>query len=212
MLDVHAPHERMQGFKDFLLHLFTITIGLLIALSLEGCVEWQHHRHIVHEAETGLHGEVIGNAQTLDNIRKEIHDEEKTLNQDLAVLAAMRAHPQSHHDTISFSYRIQSFDNVAWKTAQTTGAAAYMPYSDARDYSDIYGTQDEVFRVQGQTVDDVMAAASLMVAMPDNENPSAAKIEEITDRIGMIQMRLNLLNSLVDALDKTYKQYQTDHP
>ena len=39
MLDVHPPHEKMHGFKDFLLHLLTITIGLLIALGLEGCVE-----------------------------------------------------------------------------------------------------------------------------------------------------------------------------
>jgi hypothetical protein len=36
MLDVHPPHEKMHGFKDFLLHLLTITIGLLIALGLEG--------------------------------------------------------------------------------------------------------------------------------------------------------------------------------
>jgi hypothetical protein len=28
MLDVHAPHERVHGFRDFLVHLFTITIGL----------------------------------------------------------------------------------------------------------------------------------------------------------------------------------------
>jgi hypothetical protein len=40
MLDVHSPHEPIIGWKDFLLHLFTITIGLLIALSLEGTVEW----------------------------------------------------------------------------------------------------------------------------------------------------------------------------
>ena len=56
MLDVHAPHDKMHGFKDFLLHLATITIGLLIALSLEGCVEWRHHRHLVQEAEEGLRG------------------------------------------------------------------------------------------------------------------------------------------------------------
>jgi hypothetical protein len=39
MLDVHSPHEKMHGFKDFLLHLLTITIGLLIALGLEGYAE-----------------------------------------------------------------------------------------------------------------------------------------------------------------------------
>ena len=63
MLDVHAPHDRMEGWRDFLLHLLTITIGLLIALSLEGLVDWRHHRHLVHEAETNLHGEIVRNAQ-----------------------------------------------------------------------------------------------------------------------------------------------------
>ena len=52
MLDVHPPHEKVHGFKDFLLHILTITIGLLIALSLEGCVEWRHHRHLVPRSKS----------------------------------------------------------------------------------------------------------------------------------------------------------------
>ncbi len=63
MLDIHPPHSRIQGFKDFSLHLLTITIGLLIALSLESCVEWQHRRHLVREAEDGLNGEVKENIE-----------------------------------------------------------------------------------------------------------------------------------------------------
>ena len=63
MLDVHPPHEKVHGFKDFLLHILTITIGLLIALSLEGCVEWRHHRHLVAEARESLHEEIKANAQ-----------------------------------------------------------------------------------------------------------------------------------------------------
>lgn len=39
MLDVHPPHHAIRGWKDFLLHLLTITIGLLLALSLEGWLE-----------------------------------------------------------------------------------------------------------------------------------------------------------------------------
>ena len=46
VLDVHPVHGKMHGFKDFLLHLFTITVGLLIALALEGWVERMHHHEI----------------------------------------------------------------------------------------------------------------------------------------------------------------------
>ncbi len=52
MLDVHPPHEKIHGFRDFLLHLLTITIGLLIALGLEALVERVHQNHLREESCT----------------------------------------------------------------------------------------------------------------------------------------------------------------
>lgn len=45
MLDVHAPHENIHTWKNFLTHIAAIVIGLLIAVSLEQTVEYFHHRH-----------------------------------------------------------------------------------------------------------------------------------------------------------------------
>ncbi len=45
MLDVHAPHRTVHTWKDFIIHIATITIGLLIAIGLEKTVELFHHRH-----------------------------------------------------------------------------------------------------------------------------------------------------------------------
>jgi hypothetical protein len=45
MLDVHASHESIHSWKDFLIHIATICVGLLIALALEQAVEAAHHRH-----------------------------------------------------------------------------------------------------------------------------------------------------------------------
>src|SRR4029077_19740277 len=102
MLDVHAPHDRMHGFRDFLLHLLTITIGLLIALSLEGCVEWRHHRELVREAEDGLHGEIARNEQAVASLKSQIAEQQKELDADLDVLAKMRADPKEAHGTTGF--------------------------------------------------------------------------------------------------------------
>jgi hypothetical protein len=49
-LDVHAPHEPIHGVKDFLLHLLTISVGLLIAVGIEGCVELHREHKLVREA------------------------------------------------------------------------------------------------------------------------------------------------------------------
>ena len=35
MLAVHPPHQQVHGLRDFLVHLSTITMGLLIALAVE---------------------------------------------------------------------------------------------------------------------------------------------------------------------------------
>ena len=61
-MDVHLPGS-IRTWKDFLLHLLTITIGLFIALTLEAAVESVHHRHLVREAHVNLRSEIEINHQ-----------------------------------------------------------------------------------------------------------------------------------------------------
>jgi hypothetical protein len=55
MLDVHAPHQAVHSWRDFLVHIIAITIGLLIAIGLEQAVEYVHHRHQREQIEQQLH-------------------------------------------------------------------------------------------------------------------------------------------------------------
>jgi hypothetical protein len=54
MLDVHAPHQLVHTWKDFLIHIATIVVGLLIAIGLEQTVEHFHHKHQVAEVRDSL--------------------------------------------------------------------------------------------------------------------------------------------------------------
>ena len=56
MLDVHVPHPT-HTWKDFFIHIATITVGLLIAVSLEQTVEYLHRLHERHLLEDELHVE-----------------------------------------------------------------------------------------------------------------------------------------------------------
>ncbi len=56
-MEVHAPQEPLHSWKDFWIHLGTITIGLLIAISLEQSVEALHHVHERHQLERDLRAE-----------------------------------------------------------------------------------------------------------------------------------------------------------
>ena len=85
MIDVHPPTEPVHGWRDFLVHLITITIGLVIALSLEGCVEWQHHRHLVREAEASLQGEIKTNAGNIAGALDDVRKEQASLKGDIEI-------------------------------------------------------------------------------------------------------------------------------
>jgi hypothetical protein len=58
MLDIHPAHHAASTWRDFFIHIATIVLGLLIAISLEQTVESFHHRHQVHQLEANLRDEL----------------------------------------------------------------------------------------------------------------------------------------------------------
>jgi hypothetical protein len=214
VLDVHPPHEPVHGWRDFFVHLFTITIGLLIALSLEGCVEWRHHVHLVHEAESSLHTEIQHNADGLQKTLDDIHREQENLKQDVVVLKQFIQKPgQKTHAAMDIGFHIRSFDSVSWKTAQSTGALSYMPYASAQEYSDIYYTQDEIQTAESQATRDAILSLAPFINMHDNDpDPTPQQADAIKQKIEILQGQLGLLDSLVTSLDQSYKKFLAAHP
>jgi hypothetical protein len=211
MIDVHLPQHKIQGIKDFFLHLFTITVGLLIALSLEGCMEWQHHRHLAREAEVGLHEEIARNAKVVGSLRQQIQEEQKQLDADIEILNKARMDSSSPHQKLTFEFSMHTFDDVTWKTAQTTGAFQYVPYDDARAFSKIYTAQEDLYQTQQELLDDVMRAGALVATRTSDWQPTPLQIDAIIDRTGVVKMRLSWLETLVDSLDKTYQDFEATH-
>ena len=87
-----------------------------------------------------------------------------------------------------------------------------MPYGDATTYSGIYDEQDELFREQREIVVDVMRAASIIVTQDNGQQPTPAQVDTTLERIGMLQLRLLLLNSYIDNLDTAYRKFLNEHP
>jgi hypothetical protein len=213
VLDVHPPHEPMHGWRDFFLHLTTITIGLLIALSLEGLVEWQHHRHLVHEAEASLRQEIQSNQSSLASILDDGQKQQSVLKQDVVILQQIIANPKIPPEGLSIGFRVTTLNDVSWRTAQNTGALSYMPYAIAQDYAGIYYLQDELAQAEQQGVRDTVLGAS-MFGNPEFADPAmiVEKNKKRIERIEAIQGQLVLVQSLVQGLDSNYKKFLNDHP
>jgi hypothetical protein len=214
VLDVHPPHEPLYSWRDFFIHLATITIGLLIALSLEGCVEWQHRRHLVHEAETSLHREIQENSKNLQATLDDLHKQQDALEQDIVVLKKIIANPKvTNHDPMSIGFHISGFKSVNWKTAQSTGALSYMPYERAEEYSTIYYQQDLVDDAQKQAARDaIVSVGPFLGSKRGDPNPSAEDAILIKQHIEVQAGQLYLLDSVIKQLDLNYKSFLAEHP
>jgi hypothetical protein len=213
VIDVHPPHEPIHGWRDFFLHLTTITIGLLIALSLEGLVEWHHHRHLVHEAEFSLHAEITKNESSIREAIEDIQKRQKDLKRDAVVLKYIaKYHKNPDNPAISIGTRITGLEDVAWQTAQSTGALSYMPYALAQEYTDIYAMQTILRANELQSNRDAIIAIGPFNNEDKEEIPTQAQAEMILHNVEILQGQLWLGESAMRSIEDAYKKFLAAHP
>jgi len=202
-MEVHPPEHPIHSARDFFLHLFTITIGLLIALGLEGLVEAAHHRHLLHQAENNLRLEFRENRKQLAFDEQQLHGTESLLADDLTLLTATRDHlPTSGRPRFNWDWN--SMQSAAWDTARDTGALALMPYDRAQQYSAIYGQQTTV---DDQAVSFFHKVSGITAPLQGDRKLSDLKAAEIDTMIANTQQAMveaKLLGELCHGLDVLY--------
>jgi hypothetical protein len=214
VLDVHPPHEAAHGWRDFLIHLFTITVGLLIALSLEGMVEWQHHKHLAHDAETSMTAEIKSNASGMTDVLVDLQKEQDSLKHDVIVLnSAIKTGKLPEHSSMDITFHIRTFDDLSWQTAQTTGALAYMSYDQAAEFANIYRAQDGLAESERQAARDAAVALAPFINNDASEpDMDAARAATIKQTIEALQGQLLIVDSFMKNLDRDYKKFVAAHP
>ena len=64
--DVHPSLPTRHTLKEFVFQLVTITAGVLIALAIDGVVEWKQNRDLVREATATITREITDNRAALE--------------------------------------------------------------------------------------------------------------------------------------------------
>ena len=181
MLDVH-PHQAVHTWRDFLVHIATIVIGLLIAISLEQTVEFFHHRHQVEEARKALGLELRLNVNRFEAETENFRRFVPILQTNLAVFQYLQQHPGAPSaswpgvldwNTINFSY----LDN-AWKTAQQSGVLEYMPPAEVRHYAAIHRRFDILNELISARRTAISHAAMYTIAQPDAALLSPRQVDD----------------------------------
>jgi len=143
-MDVHAPHEPIHSWRDAILHLAIVTVGLFIALSLEAFVEHLHNRHLVAEARTNIREELQINHEAAQDDIHRVQLTIDSLRANIDTIHRLQADPKTFHGSITNTMSFNSLNDAAWRTARDTGALSFMPYKEIQRYSDLYFLEDLV--------------------------------------------------------------------
>jgi hypothetical protein len=213
-MEIHPPHRPIHTKKDFFISLLAITVGILIALSLEGVIERNHHRALVHEARTNLAVEISTNRKTMETYLQDIQTREKELSM---VVSTMRELQQKKDvpTNLEMSYTFHTFDSAAWHAATTSGAVTYMGYDELQHYTDIYDGQYAFQALQTDASRNVADLASTLQLMEprrmsllrkDLKAWPAERFEEIEQRAERELLTTQLLEAVAKSTLEAYRK------
>jgi hypothetical protein len=208
MLDVHPPHEPVHGVRDFLLHLFTITVGLFIALSLEAGVEALHHRHQREEAEATIRQELRENQEQIQQGAAQFKTERDGMNNVVQALEELSQGGKAQLHEGDFSFHQGPMHDSAWRTASSTGALSLMDYAQVQKFSDAYKEQDQLESIEELTLEDYLQLMPILSHHGNEITPERARDalpiarRALAHLDGMYFIGVGTLGSYEEALKK----------
>jgi len=192
MLDVHAPHSSIHRWRDFFIHMATVSIGLLIALGLEAAAEWVHHRNQVAETRSALQRELQQDRGRFAANTGYFRNESAMLQNNLIVLRYLKLHPGAPPAQLPGILLWESnnarMEDSAWKTACQTGITAFMPQEEVMQASQLYAFFDRIDRAHEEEADALIDAIG---SASDDPDPTHWSPTEISDQLTRTQRILS---------------------
>jgi hypothetical protein len=202
-MEVHPPEHPILTWRQFFIHMGTITLGLLIALALEQAAEWAHHRHQLHVAEQNLQIELEANRTTLSKDEAELHESGRQLLGILHAIDLLRKH--GHPTSMQAQWVWGDLQSSAWDTARNTGATAFMSYAQAQELADRY-RQQELVNTQADSY--IRGIYLVIVPFSGGKKPgdlTPAELDRMQQAVESALADLGHLQALCRGLDGEYK-------
>jgi hypothetical protein len=201
-VEVHHPHAPIHSAKDFFIALMTITAGVLIALSLEGLLEWNHNRTLVREARSTIEREIADNRRHIEGELAAMAGRKRDVDTSLQLVNDLLTTKKSEIRQMNLGFAFGELSSASWQTAERTGALAHMEYAEVQEYSGLYGAQT-VYVGRQQRLFDRLAEA-LAFAHSDPQQLPARDLEALRQHLLGLQADFTILEQLGQQLRDAY--------
>ena len=162
MIDIHPPHHGGLTRRDFFVHLFTVVLGILIAIGLEQAVEYLHHRDLADEARSALIKERQADETANDYNIFATRRHQQDLHHDLAVLEAVRAHRPLPPGLFIVRHATSFYADEAWQNIHQSGTINYLGGNIAGGLRFRHTVEDRFSESATRSNDELARAASVL--------------------------------------------------
>jgi hypothetical protein len=208
MLDVHAPHGPTHSWRDFLVHIAAIAIGLFLALALEKVAEYVHERRQLTEARRELVLELAENRRAWVMNVTEASRIQQQLDADLKVIQALRSHAPVGSGKFDYSVQFYATLDGPWQAVRQSGSLELMPHEELQNYAWFHGLLTSLmesmhaFETTLHIGGAIAASAPLEKLSEYDLNELAGKTMEAQGRLVNLEMFLRLEENALEKLSR----------
>jgi hypothetical protein len=203
-MDVHPAHHAPRTWREFFLHLVTITIGLFIALTLQAGVESLHHRHLVTEARENLRREIQINREHYAENVQTIEKNRRQLARDIDQLRDLRSGKPIEKNALVWNWDWNGYIDASWKTARDTGAVSYMRFDRINAYAELYLQQDYLNTLAVAILNEEPKSAAFLQVAKDPSALSPSDIQSMLISLAESDIKVATLQNLMKPLDEMF--------
>ena len=209
-MEVHPPDHAIHSWRDFIIHIATIVVGLLIAIGLEQSVEALHHRHLLHQAREQLREEMAANRKT---VKRDLHLLDVAHDDSRHNIDVLSAGKQDAAESLRFGWSWNGMESSAWTTARETGALALMPYDEVQTLAVVYGQQDIVNAEAAQHIHHYAESLAPIELHGELRNVTVASLSpaergQLANSFAASMTEVEELRDLLTSLDRLYSGSQ----
>jgi hypothetical protein len=195
-MDIHPPKRPIASVREFLLEIFTVTCGIVIALGLEGAVHARDARHLARQTRDDFMTEVSANRATIAQRLAGAKADQALLLSLIEDCTKRLAHQLSALPPTTLGRDFTALPLDAWQTALATRGIGELDHPTVRALSAAYDAQGAFNTLLARSLDEWLAVAAYGDIATDTDAQARQALEHL--RIGyglavsMVQIEKNL--------------------
>jgi hypothetical protein len=191
---------------DYVFSFVTITAGVLIALLINGLVQWNDNRSLVAEARATITREIADNKEELDSTIAGMQGDMKKFDSAIQFATEILAAKKTSVHELYLNVNLADLSATGWRTAERTGALSHMNYDEVQRYSKLYDFQELLVEQQRGLVGRLGETIAILNGNFDPDNPNRRDLELFRERAMALRAHLTVHEQMAKRLAENYAE------